>query len=262
MQIELINQHYLENLQAFKNPVMRRNWDILVMVVNGTYSLHPEGRKKPLLLHQNEIAFIPSGTEFTRVAIDSPTYYHLSFRAQGDHPFRMALPLGKLTIPEEQVLSIAKSMERAFPIPDNRELISHLIERILAENYLFGKSKKANLPHLSEEVLSTIRYMNVHLPEEIDIGELADRVYLSHTGLIWKFRQELGTTPSQYLILLRLRHAKQLLLNHPYSITEIAEMCGYSNPFYFTNAFRKYTGMSPSEFRKYYLDGGEKSPNS
>ena len=92
------------------------------------------------------------------------------------------------------------------------------------------------------------------------MDELASRVYLSHTGLIWKFKQELGTTPSQYLILLRLRHAKQLLLNPPYSITEIAELCGYANPFYFANAFRKHVGMSPTEFRKYYMGGANKPP--
>ena len=64
---------------------------------------------------------------------------------------------------------------------------------------------------------------------------------------------ELNTTPSRYLSILRLRHAKQLLLHYPYSITEISEMCGYSNPYYFTNAFRGYTGMSPTDFRKHYL---------
>ena len=257
MQIELINQYYRERLVNFTVPVMKRGWDILIMVADGIYTVQVTGQKKPLVLEKNEIAFLPAGTEFTRIATDAPTYYHISFRAEGEHPFRMSLPPCKLSIPREQVATIIHSMERAFPMPDNRELISHLAERILAENYLFGKSKRENLPHLSEEVLSTVRYMNVHLSEEIDIDMLASRVYLSHTGLIWKFKQELGTTPSQYLILLRLRHAKQLLLNHPYSITEIAEQCGYANPYYFTNAVRKYSGFSPTAFRKHYLGEGE-----
>ncbi len=253
MQIELINQHYIENLSEFKTPIMKRGWDVLIMVVEGTYVIHPEGRKKPIALRKHEIAFIPAGTKFSRSLTEPPTYYHISFRADADHPFRFSLPPCKLNIPEEQVIPIFNSMERAFPMPDNRELITHLAERILTENYLFGKSKKVHLPHLSEEILSTVRYMNAHLHEEINIDVLAARVYLSHTGLIWKFKHELGTTPSQYLILLRLRYAKQLLLNHPYSITEISEMCGYANPYYFTNAFRKYSGLSPTAFRKHYI---------
>ncbi|MBQ8309447.1 MAG: helix-turn-helix transcriptional regulator [Clostridia bacterium] len=253
MQIELINQSQRENLEAFKTPTLKRNWDILIIVLDGIYSIYTEGRKKPILLHKNEIAFIPSGTEFTRSAVEPVSYYHISFCSQGDHPFRMLLSPGKLGIPQEQVIPMINSMDHAFLMTDNRELITHLVERIFAENYLFGKNKKVNLPHLSEEVLSTIRYMNSHLSEDLSMDALAARVYLSHTGLIWKFKQELGTTPSQYLILLRLRYAKQLLLDHPYSITEIAELCGYANPYYFTNSFRKYSGMSPTVFRKHYL---------
>ena len=259
MQIELISQSHKENLSEFPNTLMKRNWDILIIVLEGTYSIQPAGRKKPFYIRKNEIAFIPLGTEFERDVISPLTYYHISFRAQSDHPFRMGLLPCKLSIPTEQVIPIINSMEHSFLIPDNRELIAHLVERILAENYLFGKNKKINLPHLSEEVISTIRYMNSHLSEELSMDELAARVYLSHTGLIWKFKHELDTTPSQYLILLRLRYAKQLLLDHPYSVTEISEMCGYANPYYFTNAFRKYSGMSPTAFRKHYLGKTEKS---
>lgn len=259
MQIELINQYRVDNLLNFKTPTLERNWDILIIVLEGVYSIQPKGRKKPILFKENEIAFIPSGTEFARCAPEAVSYYHISFRAQVDHPFRMALPAGRLSIPREQVIPIVNSMEHAFLIPDNRELIVHLTERILAENYLFGKSKRAALPHLSEEVLSTVRYMNAHLSEELSIEELAARVYLSHTGLIWKFKHELSSTPSQYLILLRLRYAKQLLLDQSYSIAEIAEMCGYANPYYFTNAFRRYAGMSPTAFRKQYLGKTEQA---
>ena len=262
MQIEMISQYYRERLSEFTDPMMMRGWDILILVLDGTYTIQVTGQKKPIVLQKNEIAFLPSGSEFFRTATDFPTYYHLSFRAEGEHPFRMSLPPCKLSIPKEQAASILRSMDRAFPMPDNRDLFSHLVERTLAENYLFGKSKREDLPHLSEEVLSTIRYMNVHLSEELDIDELAARVYLSHTGLIWKFKQELGTTPSQYLILLRLRHAKQLLLNHSYSITEIAELCGYANPYYFTNAFRRYSGLSPTAFRRRYLGEPEKEGKS
>ena len=92
------------------------------------------------------------------------------------------------------------------------------------------------------------------LDEKIDIDIHAANVYLSHSALIWKFRQELNTTPSQYLIHIRLRYAKHLLINTNYSITQISELCGYTNPFYFTNAFRKYTGKNPTSFREHHLN--------
>ena len=123
--------------------------------------------------------------------------------------------------------------------------------------YLFVKTKKTSFRNFSEEITSTVNYMNRNLDKKLDMDELAARVYLSHSGLIWKFRKELDTTPLQYLNMLRLRNAKQLLLNHSYSITEISEMCGYSTPYYFTNLFHKHLGMSPTEFRNFYLKNGK-----
>lgn len=135
----------------------------------------------------------------------------------------------------------------------DRELITHIIEHIFAENYLFGNKDKKQSHAFSEKIDEAIRYMRDHLDQKIEMEEIANHVYLSHSGLIWKFKQELGTTPSRYLTFLRIQKAKQLLLNYSYSIAEISEMCGYQNPYYFTNAFRKYTGRSPSSFRKYHF---------
>ena len=261
MQIEIINQLYRENLRGFKTNTLKRNWDALIVVLDGVYSISVNGQKSPMNIGKNEVAFIPSGVEISRNIIEPVTYYHFCFTTQIDHPFRAALAPCKLGIPEAQVLPIINFIEHAFPIPDNQELIVHIVERILADNYLFGKSKKIRLPHLSNAVKSTVKYMNAHLSDNLSIDMLAERVFLSHTGLIWKFKQELNTTPSQYLILLRLRYAKHLLLDGEYSITEVAEQCGYANPYYFTNAFRKYYGMSPTAFRKKYAEKSEQKQN-
>ena len=144
-------------------------------------------------------------------------------------------------------------LDRAFVLPENRELLTHIIAHIFAENYLFGDNKIKKAAFFSDEVEKTIRYMRKNFDKKINIEDLAERVFLSHSGLIKKFKRELNTTPSNYLQILRLRYAKQLLLNRPYSITEISEMCGYASPFYFTNTFRRSFGMSPSDFRKHYL---------
>jgi len=254
MQIQLISQFTCEGKEFFKTSNLKTRWDQLVMVGEGSYLFLVGAEEKPYTVEKNEIIFIPAGTQINRSIPTPVSYYQMSFIAQADHPFRLALRTGKLKLPLEQRTSIFNRTKRAFLIPNNQELLEHMIEHVLSEHYLFGKTDRVNHRPLSEEVESTIRYMNRHLQEKIDVDELAARVYLSHTGLIWKFRQELNTTPSKYLILLRLRYAKQLLLDHDYPISEIAERCGYVNPYYFTNAFHQYTGKSPSEFRKYYSD--------
>ena len=255
MQIELINNILYEKTDAFKFPVLKLRYDMIMMVEEGSCSVLLEGRKKPYTLSKNEIAYIPANTEMRRSITTPLTYYYLSFYSQADHPFCRSILPGKLTLPSDVTASIFRSIRRAYPLVNNREPISHVIEHIFAENYLFGKTKKVNFKPLSEEVKKAIRYMTLNISDSIDMHELAAQVYLSHSGLIWKFRQELGTTPSQYLIQLRLQYAKQLLLNQNYSIVQISEKCGYSSPYYFTNAFHKYAGMSPTEFRARHLRG-------
>ena len=96
MKIELINQLYRENLRGFKNSTIKRNWDTVIIVLDGVYSIRPEGQKKPILITKNEIAFIPSGTEITRDILEPATYYHLTFNSQIEHPFRISLPAKEL----------------------------------------------------------------------------------------------------------------------------------------------------------------------
>ena len=253
MQIELIHQSYHENLDSFKITNIKRKWDIMFLIEEGECSILLEGRQKPFVVKKNEIALIPAGVEFEREVKSTLSYYHLSFYPQGDHPFYLSAKAGKLNLPPEQSESLLKSVKQAYILPDNVELISHEIEHIFAENYLFGRKERAKFKPFSEETEKAIRYMTRNLDKKIDMDELAESVFLSHAGLICKFKQELNTTPSNYLYLLRMRSAKRLLLNYSYSITEISTMCGYQNPYYFTNSFRRYTGMSPSAFRKYHL---------
>lgn len=253
MQLELIYQSHHENLSEFHRKTIKSNWDTLIFVADGAYSFIPESRQKAITVQKNEIAFIPAHVEFKRWIEMPVTYYNLCFSRKGDHPFYVAASLGKFKLPQKQSEAILESIAYASLFPENRELITHLIEHVFTQNYLFRNMEKTTYKPLSIEVENAIRYMRKHLDQKIDIDELAKQVFLSHIGLIWKFRRELDTTPSNYLYLLRMQQAKQLLLNYTYSITEISELCGYQNPYYFTNAFHKYSGMSPSEFRKFHL---------
>lgn len=55
--------------------------------------------------------------------------------------------------------------------------------------------------------------------------------------------------PHQYLLLLRIQHAKELLLNTRYSIAKIAEYCGFSDIHHFFRAFRQHEDLTPLTFR-------------
>jgi AraC-like DNA-binding protein len=65
------------------------------------------------------------------------------------------------------------------------------------------------------------------------------------------FKNETGKTPTAYLIDLRMEHARKLLEKKDeisFSIKDIALLCGFSDPYYFSRLFKEKTGMSPTEY--------------
>lgn len=98
-----------------------------------------------------------------------------------------------------------------------------------------------------------IQYIDQHYKEPIrlhDIAAYADvnAYYLSHF-----FKNDVGFSPMQYVILRRIGEAQNLLINTDMSITRIAVSVGYNNSNYFQNVFRKTFGMTPGEYRQKWV---------
>ena len=68
------------------------------------------------------------------------------------------------------------------------------------------------------------------------------------------FRREVGATPLEYLTSARMERAAAIILSgvqnrySNYTVAQIAEMCGYSEPLYFSRVFKNYYGLSPSQY--------------
>ena len=80
--------------------------------------------------------------------------------------------------------------------------------------------------------------------------ELAKRYRMSTGYFIESFKSVYGATPMNYRAAKQSEQAKLLLRDTDLSVSAVAELCGFSDPLYFSRRFRKYTGMSPTEFRR------------
>ena len=97
-----------------------------------------------------------------------------------------------------------------------------------------------------------LEYIHRHYTEDLCIAELAESEHLSVSRFREVFRRTFGCAPSEYIIGLRLQHARDLLSGTNLTIAEIAEMCGYGDELYFMRLFRKKTGMSARTYRLGY----------
>jgi AraC-like DNA-binding protein len=64
------------------------------------------------------------------------------------------------------------------------------------------------------------------------------------------FQDQFGVTPKEYLIRMRIEYAKSLLLSEQFTVSEIATLCGYSEPCHFSREFSKRVGVSPNQYTK------------
>lgn len=90
--------------------------------------------------------------------------------------------------------------------------------------------------------------VSVTLDADWSIHEMTALVRLSEKQLQRLCLKELGRTPRQQLIWLRMRRAAQLLSEREAKIETIANQVGYQNPFVFSSTFKRVMGWSPSEY--------------
>lgn len=102
----------------------------------------------------------------------------------------------------------------------------------------------------SESVYKALRFIGTHYNQSsLSQEEAAAEAGLSTGRFSTLFKNETGSTFTDYLLKIRMEKAKELMQNPNMKIYEIAWMCGYENIPYFSTAFKKYTGVSPTEYR-------------
>ena len=92
-------------------------------------------------------------------------------------------------------------------------------------------------------------YMNKHYYEKITLELLANIVYMNPAYFSVYFKQKTGLNYTEYITMMRIEKAKELLHDKGYRIYEIANMVGYDDFRYFSRIFKKVTGMNPRKYR-------------
>lgn len=101
-----------------------------------------------------------------------------------------------------------------------------------------------------ERLNRVIIYLNKNYTNLISLDSLSKIACMSHNKLTNSFKQAYGLTITQYIQSLRINKAKEMLLTSNWKIGEIANEVGYKLHGSFSEVFKRYTGLTPNEFRK------------
>ncbi len=102
---------------------------------------------------------------------------------------------------------------------------------------------------IPEEIRQVKQYLDQHTRQEITLQQLAEKAGMSVPHLCAQFRRCYGDSPINYLIGLRLKQARYLLLDRRLSVGEVAERVGYEDIYHFSKLFKKHFGCSPRTMR-------------
>ncbi len=109
--------------------------------------------------------------------------------------------------------------------------------------YRYFSGDSANKVHAARKLLGE------NISSDISVEELAEKVKLNRTTLQRVFKQMYGVTIFEYRTQVRMQESKNLLIDNDLTVTEIAGLCGYSNASKFSATFKKYFGLTPTEWK-------------
>ena len=234
----------------------------LFYVVDGKGEFNIQGQRFPV--KANDFVIINPQVEHTELSSpDEPLEYivlgirGLSFSnltpvSEGGHPFSFF----NLRDEQKDILRYLNAMvQEATSQQMSYELVCHnlleiLLIKILRHQHFdleVGKQSKA-----TKDISFIKHYLETYYHESIQLEDLASMTHLSRFYISHSFKKEIGMSPMEYLIAIRIKESKILLRTTNYSISQVADIVGFTTPTYFSKQFRKSTGISPTDYREQY----------
>lgn len=152
-----------------------------------------------------------------------------------------------LNVDREELLVTEKEFRSKAKNFNNHERIYEYFEKLV--EITSNKVQSLNQSKLNKDLL--LQYINIHYAENLYLDKMAEEFNTTPKYFSNYFKKAFGINFVEYLNKIRISHAKEMLKNSESPVNEIGERVGYLNPSTFASTFKKYSGITPSEFRKH-----------
>lgn len=240
----------------------------LMLVTEGT--LYIASNENKYTVKKGEYLLMkPTDLQYGHQASDCTFYwFHFTYNNNYNDPVlihdydeKAISDISHLLIPEKGTLSLAEriiilmkqlqdSAKRYGDTTLNQYLASAILSELSNQSYLFQRHGDINQQHqLYNDICD---YITLHISENIKVSEVASYFGYNKKYLPSFFRKHSGITVKQYILQTKMEFAKAELTDTNHSISQVAYNIGFNDVHNFSIAFKKITGLSPSDYRNSY----------
>ena len=217
-----------------KNAIRSRRWYGLSLCLSGQIT-YTQGDNL-YTSHPNNVIIFPKNASYSLHGNKEGVFHVINFDCSDvniDEITVLPIKDSALYIKDFHLLTNAFLYDKK---PRQFQLLYGILERL--------ESEQAHSP-----LSLIISYLETHFSDNDLTNEfLAKKMGISEVYLRKLFLSNLGVTPKQYVLNLRIKAAQQLLISTSNSITEISEKCGFASVYHFCRIFKQKTSFTPSEY--------------
>ena len=221
----------------------------LIYHIDGKSTVYFNG--KILHTEENTIRFLPKGENYEYIVEKNEFSECIDIFFDTGYPISDEAFIIKL----DENTTIANLFKKLFSVWVAKN-DGYYFECISLLYKIFTEMQKQNyLPQKQYNTITpAIKYIEENfLNGKISVAYLSQKCNISEAYLKKLFIKKFGVPPVKYIIQLKINHACDLLRSGRYSITQVAQICGYDNIYYFSRQFKKYVGVSPTVFVERYI---------
>ena len=147
--------------------------------------------------------------------------------------------------------NILREMEQKNPgYEDVCQAYMEILIIRLMRNTAFSVPSEPHVISGNRQCAAVKRYIDLHFKESLTLEQLAADAHMNKFYLAHAFKREYGISPIQYMILRRIEESKYLLAETDLSMSQIAQLLGFSSLSYFSQVFRRTQSMTPMDYRQ------------
>jgi AraC-like DNA-binding protein len=245
--ISIENVYYRQETRWVRNICKTRYYDAVVFFTEGEIEYFFS--QKTVVAKKGEILFLPGNLPYSgKRHTDRCSYYVIDFLCSEETQFEdFGAPCTFAVGNYQKVLQRFESVLHLWNHPSIDTMIGlkeHLYA-LLRERFWGEEKEEANTS--GNHILQFIEG-NICNPK-LSVAKICEELYISDSQLRRTIHKLTGASPNEYITMLRLKKAKEMLSTTNKSIKDISCACGFASPYYFSRAFSKTIGMSPSAYR-------------